>query len=391
MPAAIHEKRVLSPEKAFQNPSLFTTWKDPKSGVESHILTRRVAPFQQSFYFVNPSTTSDGRYYWFYCSFPPSGNHNYGRCLGVLDFETGEMHCYPETQFLDASPGVHPETGEVFWCSGLDVWKRGPKPGDRVAHVNRLPEELALGRRPWRVATHLTFSANRKSLNLDAEIGCDCFVGEIPLDGTAVRVWQKFDRCYNHGQFSPTDPELQLIAQDSATNPATGKQTHIDNRMWLIRAGEPAFPIFPKGGSTMHGHEWWSANGERVWYVHYHRGVECVDIKDIRPGMKEDPKPTLAWNLEPVSHAHTDSRERWIVGDVLPPQEKDSCVLFHDRETGRTIPIASFMPYLSPGMSKYHIHPHPQFCLNDEYICYTTMVLGQVDVAFVSVRHLLNQ
>jgi hypothetical protein len=216
-------------------------------------------------------------------------------------------------------------------------------------------------------------------------------VGEIPIDGTPVRVWQKFNRCHNHGQFNPTDPDLQLIAQDGSTHPVTGESYGIDNRMWLIRAGEPAFPIFPKRGSTMQGHEWWSADGERVWYVHYHHGIECVDIKNIRPGMKEDPEPTFAWSLPHASHAHADSQERWIVADCLPPEESESCVLFHDRETGRTTPIASFMPYLSSGMSKYHIHSHPQFCLNDEYICYTTLVLGQVDVAFVSVRHLLDQ
>ena len=40
------------------NSRLFTPWRDPVSGVESFILTARVAPVQQSFYYVTPSLTA---------------------------------------------------------------------------------------------------------------------------------------------------------------------------------------------------------------------------------------------------------------------------------------------------------------------------------------------
>ena len=40
------------------NSPLFTPWRDPVSGVESFILTTRVAPVQQSFYYVTPSLTA---------------------------------------------------------------------------------------------------------------------------------------------------------------------------------------------------------------------------------------------------------------------------------------------------------------------------------------------
>lgn len=40
----------------------FTRWRDPASGVESLILTGRVAACQQSFYFVNDGFSADGRY-----------------------------------------------------------------------------------------------------------------------------------------------------------------------------------------------------------------------------------------------------------------------------------------------------------------------------------------
>jgi len=53
------------------------------------------------------------------------------------------------------------------------------------------------------------------------------------------------------------------------------------------------------------------------------------------------------------------------------------------------IDIVSFMPDLPPRARRFHIHPHPQFCLHDRYICYTTTVRNQVDVAFVPVDALI--
>ncbi|HEY9250383.1 MAG TPA: hypothetical protein VIO38_14690, partial [Rariglobus sp.] len=177
---------------------LLTPWKDPVSGAISLVLTERAAPFQQSFYYVNQSFSHDGRFLWIYCAFPPAGSGNQGRSLAVVDFKLQQVRHYPETGFLDASPAVDPATGEAYWCTGLEIWKRGPLAGDTPALVNRFPQSLARNRRPWRLATHLTFSADRTALNIDAEIGRQFFVGHAPLDGGEVVIWQEFDRAYNH-------------------------------------------------------------------------------------------------------------------------------------------------------------------------------------------------
>ena len=47
---------------AFADSKLFKPWIDPISGIKSYILTRHVAPIQQSFYFTNQSFSADGRY-----------------------------------------------------------------------------------------------------------------------------------------------------------------------------------------------------------------------------------------------------------------------------------------------------------------------------------------
>lgn len=366
---------------------LFTAWRDPVSGVESFILDRRVAPLQQSFYYVNPSCSADGRFLWIYCAFPPAGNANQGRSLAVVDFQLQEVRHHPETGFLDASPAVDPATGEAYWCSGTELWKRGPLADDRPVLVNRFPSALVGGRRPWRIATHLTFSADRRAVNFDAEIGRRWFVGHFPLDGGEPVVWREFDRCYNHGQFSPADPDLQLVNQDSAVDPVTGECPNYENRMWLVRRDGAARPIFPDAAGSdaaKHGHEWWSGDGRHVWYIHYNRGVMRVDPFADRP------EPELVWPSDTVSHAHTSADESCVVADHLPgPETGINKVVFLNRRTGREAVIVSQAPYADETLRRYHVHPHPQFCLNDRYICYTTTVRGRIDVALVPVDALL--
>ena len=361
---------------------LFERWVDPTSGIESWILTRRVAPLQQSFYFVNQSLTHDGRFLWFYASFPPGGDAYYGRQLGVADLLRGEVRHYPETQFADASPGVDLDSGEVFWTTGLEVWRRGPRAADTAECVNSFPNELAKHRRPLRLATHLTFSSDRRSLNVDAQIGDEWFVGELPLDGSDYRHWQTLDRCYNHAQFSPTEPDVMLLAQDGWHDASTGLKGEGEDRLWILRRGEPARPICPDEPAWpgRRGHEWWDADGEHVWYIDYQNGTERVNL---RTGERE-----LVWPAG-HSHSHATRDARLLVGDVK--EHGDWSVKFLNRDTGREVDIVAELPEPPFPRSRYHVHPHPQFCGGDRYVCYTTNVLGRVDVALVSVDHLRDR
>ncbi|MFA6960135.1 MAG: hypothetical protein WC205_05230 [Opitutaceae bacterium] len=388
---------------------LLTRWIDPVTGVVSHILDRRAAPLQQSFYYTHPSMTEDGRYYWFYCAFPPSGDARDGRSLAVADFVEHTVTHFPDAHFREASPLVDRSTGEVYWCEGDSIYKRSPRKNDAGAiRVNRLAPEWVKYRNLGSLATHLTFSADKKNLNIDTRAGREWMVGHAPLDGGAVVTWQTFERLYNHGQFSPTDPDLQLIAQDYGADIVTGKITAYENRMWLIRKGGRAEPVFAANTENgyageawnahlngedgrscvadpraLHGHEWWDADGEHIWYIHYGRGVERVPL-DTR-------KPELVWPLKTISHAHASADGRWLAGDNQPPQNPaDSRVLFFNRETGREIEIVSHMPRMGADFKPYHIDPHPQFCFGDRLVCYTTMVRGQVDVAFCDVAELVK-
>lgn len=362
--------------------SLFTSWRDPVSEVESLILSQRVAPVQQSFYFTNPSFSADGRYLWFYCSFPPGGDAYYGRQLGVVDFVEQKLRHFPETLFMDGSPFVDQETGEVYWTTGLEIWKRSPRHGEEASLVAVFPKELARDRRPLRLATHLTRSANKKAFAIDAQIGAEWFAGDLPVDGsTPFRLWQTFDRCYNHAQFSPVDPDLILLAQDFWFDPTTGKKGEAEDRLWLLRRGEKARPILPDSPSNLRGHEWWDSDGLHVWYIHYRKGTEKVDIRTGRE--------ITVWP-NGRTHSHADRKGQHLVGDISTSPD-DWRVAFFNVKTGREISIASSLPPVPLRYRSYHVHPHPQFCLDDQYICYTTSVRGVPDLALVSVAQLIER
>ncbi len=374
---------------------LFAPWRDPASGIESWLLSSRVAPVQSSFYFVNPSYTSDGRYLWFYCVFPPGGRNAYGWQLGIVDFERGETRVYPETQFQDASPYVDTATGDAYWTTGLEIWKRGPRRNDATTLVSSFPGHIANNRRPRRIATHLTRSADGRSFGIDAEFSPDWYIGDAPLDGGEARIWQRMDVCYNHAQFSPTDSNTLLIAQDGWFDSATGRHGDGNDRLWLIQRGGEGYPLCPNDPlpPSRRGHEWWDASGDHVWYIDYRKGTERVDIHtgeqvNVWPGGH--------------THSHCDKQGRYLVGDVNtgPDQWR---LLFYNIATGREVAIVNRFPTFpssapgsalsarTPGYdrSQYHIHPHPQFCCGDRYIAYTTNVHGAIDVALVSVEQLV--
>ena len=344
-----------------QASSLFTPWRDPVSGVESLILTRRVAPVQQSFYYVTPSLTDDGRYLWITCAFPP-GQH---KMLAVADLEADELRLVPEAQ-PDGGAYVDTATGDAYWTCGLGLWRRGPRAADKPELLNQFPADLAHGRRPMSLATHLTRSADGKSFALDVRFPHEWLIGDLPLDGSPFRLWQTFDCHHDHAQFSPTDPDLILIAQDH----------------WRDERARQILPDDPLP-SANRGHEWWHADGDHVWYLDYTEGPKQGTKKvNLRTGRVETVWP------HGHSHSHADRTGRLLVGDIVSWPVDAWQVAFYNADTRQEVALVTQLPPC-PLRSQYHIHPHPQFCCRDRYLCYTTNVLGSVDVAFAPVADLV--
>ena len=363
----------MTPSDLISSP-VFRPWTNNDSGITSYILDQRVAPLQQSFYFTNNSFSDDGLYLWFYCAHPPAGNSYAGRSLGVYDVKDKQLRWFPETQFRDASPMVGPSG--VYWNWEYTIYRRGPNPNDEVEHVNHLPEKIHRMRAGERLVTHLTLSANGSEFFIDASLGREWVCGSLPVNGGDFEVWQIFDRCYNHAQFHPTDPNLVLLAQDYWDDVATGEHEGYENRMWILRRGQRATPIFTD--SRRIGHEWWAKDGDHVWYVDYDYGTERVNI---HTGQHENiwPAGTL--------HSHVDAQNRYLVGDISLRETSEFCVAFYNIETKKQVEIVTRMPHIEP---RYHVHPHPQFCINDQWIVYTSTVHGRSDVALIPVSELIE-
>lgn len=371
---------------------LFTRWRNPSSDVESLVLTERAAPVQQSFYYTHPSFSDDGRFLWLGCGFPPPGGRHAQQVLGVADLERDELRVYPETQYPLTRPWIDAATGEAFWGNQLDFWKRGPLADDRAVRINSLPPSLLKGLRVTCLSTHPTFSADGKSFNIDIRaLKTDgtpvSLLGDLPVDGSPFNLWQRTEGfSYDHGLFSPINPDLQLFAHEFWQDgerlgmPFDGAKPY--HRIWLIRRGQPAEPLLDEPVSHS-GHEWWDASGQHVWYLHYGVGVKKVALATR--------KETLVWPGN-LSHAHASRCGRYLVADRMADPNAPECnVLFFDTVTRKQVEIVAHPALPAHATQCVHLHPHPQFCLQDRYICYTSLVHGRVDVALVSVKHLIEK
>jgi hypothetical protein len=361
----------------------FTSWRDPQSGVETFILTERVAPVQQTFYYVNSGVTPDEKWLWFYTAFPPALGHRLG-CVS-LDPEHPVIRHFPAVAHTNNDlPLVSPGGDGVYFCAGKSVWFQ-PMEGEPKT-ICTLDPGFVKNRPVRRLATHLTLSADGKRLLLDGMIGNHWFVAVADVLTGEIKVLHEFGRHYNHAQFSPLDPDLFLIAQDWWFDAASGQYFSYDHRMWLMDTNGKRFealrPADWNGHNCEQSHEWWSPQGKVCW-VDYKLGAFECDLANR--------EPVHVWKT-PLCHAHSDTTARYWCADQSPytwnlrPCE----VLFFDRQTERTQHIASALPHPPYDRGTWHIDPHPRFTPRDTYISYTTTVRGLVDVALAPVRSLTD-
>ena len=364
------------------NTKLFTPWTNPETGVTIYLLTEKVAPVQEAFYFVNNSLSEDGRYLWFYCAFPPSGSAAQGRTMGVVDFEDMTVRNFPETQFGSGSPFVEPETGAIYWAMGDTIWKRGPGAKDEVQYVNSLPEDIKEGKAVARLATHLTRSADGKQFFTDSQIGLQYVFGSLPIDGGDYTYWYRFDRNHNHAQFSPTDPKRVLFAQENHPDPLTGLTFRITNRLWTMCEGEKPRAVLRE--PLWVSHEWWDPDGEHAWCVIRNEAWR-VNIHNGEVEVINWPSHTWhAYSSEKADYIIADSNNKFYRGCA-------SSVGFMNRKTGQFVNLVN-----NPAMENYvgrsyHIDPHPRFVGNDQYVVFTTTLRGEVDLAVAKVDDLIEK
>jgi hypothetical protein len=365
-----------------RNSQLFTPIVQPESGVTIYVLSRKVAPVQEAFYFSNASMTPDERYLWFYCAFPPSGTAAQGRTLGVVDFATGAVRHFAETQFNHASPFVDPVNGVVTWGMGAGLWRRGPGVEDAVEFINAIPDERIGARPVQRIATHLTRSVDGRVFFVDAHIGMQYVFGTLPVDGGPFEEWYSFERNYNHAQINPTDPDEVLFAQENHGDPITGLTFKIENRLWIMRRGEKPRPILRE--PLWVTHEWWDPDGKHVWCVWGH---ETWKVRVSDGQVEKIPFPHHTW------HSHSSRTGEYIIGDSNERFYRGcpSSVHFLNRKTGKLVKLVENPERLDHIGRSYHIDPHPRFNGNDQYVVFTTTIRGEIDLAVALVQDLIER
>lgn len=381
-------------KKYLESSKHFKKYTDPESGIMSYVLDSDSLPLTQSFYFTNPSATSDGRYVWFYCAFPPAADAGYGRTLGLFDLESDTVTHFPDTMFLDASPAVDVDDGSVYYCMPSGIWRRSPDPNGKPERISAVPKELRGRGKLLNLATHLSFSPDKARLFLDANVANSFIFGELDIKSGEYIPWCEFDYCMNHAQYNPQKENLILYAEDEWVDIMTSSFYKIRRdaegrlmRLHLLeKGGEPIY-IPPKYIEARH--EWWSADGEKLYYVDWIHGTIRYDL---RTGEYTEVDPRGTW------HAHSSLDDKYLVADENEIDGEKwyrgcpSRVHFYNTETNRAVNIITENPavFTRQNPSSYHIDPHPQFAVNDSVIIHTSTVIGKPSLTITPTNQLIN-
>jgi len=385
------------------NSKLFTTHIDPISGVRIAVLSKHIAPVQQTLYFVNSGWSDDKRFFWFMCAFPPAA----GQMLGVIDFLTDEIRYFPETH-TGFNALVEGKTGNVYWGNKYGIFMRTPNPEDKAVQIASLPEEcrkLKAGAEV--VGTHLTFTPDHKEILVDIYVPYGTIIGTFDIATGDFSEWYRTDGAnFNHAQMNPVDPNVCMCAHIHNLDPHTGAimplplEDGIYPRLNIITRIGSRKLISPLGNYATH--EWWSPDGKSIFYCNsgYRGEAEYTAIiaQDFLDGSESQIVCRLIPGGSTIAHGSCSTDQKYFVFDGFEPDTwwrgAVTMLYFSNRETGKQIRFLSKNPIVE-GWSRqnpcpYHIDPHPRFVCNDSMINFTTTICGRVDVAFVSVEELIE-
>ena len=374
-----------------------------ESGVVSYILTTRVAPIQQGPYFTNPGMTPDGRFMWFGCTCPPSSQ----KFRAVIDFETDEIFVHHGTVGAN-NPWVL-ENGDVCFAYGAGIYKVSPhdtlnytqlfdassisrvvkdrfdkNPKGDIPNCGVNPGHLSICEADGKTALvdplYKAFPGTR--------------IGSVDITTGKFTEWTKVEGWIcNHAAINPKNPDLGIVAEDFWVDPRDGMfhciRTLPDGsacRIVLVTrdGGYEIVPPMFKGLTT---HEWWSADGRAVYSVDMTNGLCRYDLETKTWELRV---PGKAW------HGHSSADEKYYVSDIDLVEENyrgcESRVRFYNFETKKDVFIVTKNPAWNDRehQNPYHMDPHPHFTCGGKYVCHTTTVDGNIDVALTPMQQLID-
>ena len=369
---------------------LFTKITDSVSGVDRYVLTEKAVEYQQGFYFVNNSMTTDGRYLWFYATVNPVYHGNF-KNLGYVDFLTDEIVICHDCIFDSASPYIDPDTGDVYFTKDKSIYMRQPGKDKKAVKLCTLKIDGYVEK----LATHLTRLSDKRRFFLDIsrnELGS--IQGVVDVQTGEFTEWTRSELLTNHGQINPHNDGLALCAYDGWSDFRGNKHKISRNadgvyeRLWTVTAsGERKMHPPINNYAT---HEWWSPDGTKIYYCSDNYGLCCLNIET---GEHECFHRCDPW------HAHTTKDENYVIYDVKMLERYGgvwyrgcpAAVRFLNRKNGKLIDVVTEMPengYTPENQNLYHIDPHPRFSENEELIIFSTSELGGCDLAVAYVDDL---
>lgn len=370
-----------------------------ENGVNYWVLSTRVAPIQQGFYFVNNSLSADGRYLWFYCAFPPMEGHS----VGVVDFLADEVRHFPETGAADATWMVDELTGNIYWGCPQGIFMRTPNPDEKPIRIGYMPAK-AMKAGIVGAGTHIQFTPDRKEIIIDIQTRMGSIIGSMDVKDGSFTEWYATEPGipYNHAQICPTNGDLMMCAHEGHFDPNVGR--HVSPEM-TPEGIYPRLQLIGRDGSremrkplnNYATHEWWAADGKSIYYCSKNH------IAQDRLGDNE-PESVCYIPIEGGNgtwHAHCTVDEKYFVvdgshpyGDLTWWRGCPSIVRFYNRETKKLVDVVTYNPVVEgwtpEHASTYHIDPHPRFIHNDEWMVFTTTVSGKVDVGIAETKQLVE-
>jgi hypothetical protein len=188
----------------------------------------------------------------------------------------------------------------------------------------------------------------------------------------------------NHANINPTNKDLVMFAHEGHW---------VRDRIWMwdiaSRGTEwednEAYQFHRQPAWTEWGHEYWSADGTKVYVVQYgspDRGVTSgVNIFSTDGRVIEE----IRIDAYDLSHASTSPDERYIVSDTYRPDENGiEWIVLYDMD-GKQI------SRITPGYTSRHpAHPHPSWSPSGNKIMFTTRYEGNIAIGEVSLSDILS-
>ena len=314
--------------------------------------------------------------------------------MGIVDFQTDEVHYLPQIRGFVASPYVDPDTGDLYWATDRGVFRHSPYTDGESEQLCGVPDSFPeVKRRLYQIVCHLTRNASKTEFFLDSRIDNEFICGDMDIQTGNYTEWGRATSMFNHAQFSPTDDDMVLICKEYWNDAVTGKLQLIPTgtdgifeRLWLWKRGEKPKRIPPinDGKAT---HEWWGSSGRCFYYCALPEyGIARYDLET---GLQ------CLVTTQRATHAHCSSDGRYFVFDQSIEPWYRGCawkVFFYNHKSGRTACIVTHNPEYNTREepSSWHPDPHPQFVANDRYIVSTLNIDRAMNVLVTPVAPLVE-